>query len=636
LSSRDKGVIERMLGDWAGVGNDDNGVSIENAFANYDRSLPPSAPLPLFLSLPLLSLVCLLFSSLLCCYCCLSPSPVSPPSLPLPSAFVRNHDGTIDPSEFEYLLHDLGVEVTEERLNEAFVKFDENKDGKISFDEFSKWWRRDDVSYTLKRSHAIEPTVPSSINGSSSTELSRSRAAAGAGAAAGGTGGGGGGSTSMAQRSKTPTRLSREGSFSSQQGLGLGQGSGQGQGQGKGHGKGQGVALLEQNIAMPLVSYHGTATKNIEISGLDPNSLYLFKLRYVGSRSNSSLSSPLVLMTTPAPPDTPLLIYLSPTCVRIKWYPPLYGAYKYAIQIKNMSPSYASAAFTLGGGTGGGGGAGGGGGLASESDYNCIFIGQENYWMSTTLTPDTMYAVRVVGINAQGQLGVPSTPLSFRTYPRDETKHLISSRNINDFFSIECTGDICVGDTILLTERLYHRSKSVIPSAAAAAAAAASGSGSGSRQKNSGGVRGSNPGPPLTKSGVQAGTSVYSLTSTGQGGYLITGDGPDPGNYIGERTIAAHVIKDNYKTTRIALNLKDLTPTKFHRTRRLWLEVIWQKASNENCKPYELRSGEVIERMGSHIEQFEVFRSVWLHEKLRRPLREDLKSLSDCFLHYPC
>jgi hypothetical protein len=71
-----------MLGDWAGVGNDDNGVSIENAFANYDRSLPPSAPLPLFLSLPLLSLVCLLFSSLLCC---LSPSPVSPPSLPLPS-----------------------------------------------------------------------------------------------------------------------------------------------------------------------------------------------------------------------------------------------------------------------------------------------------------------------------------------------------------------------------------------------------------------------------------------------------------------------------------------------------------------------------------------------------------------------
>lgn len=38
-------MIERMLGDWAGVGNDDSGVSIENAFANYDRSFPlPYSP----------------------------------------------------------------------------------------------------------------------------------------------------------------------------------------------------------------------------------------------------------------------------------------------------------------------------------------------------------------------------------------------------------------------------------------------------------------------------------------------------------------------------------------------------------------------------------------------------------------
>lgn len=468
-------------------------------------------------------------------------------------------------------------------MNEAFVNFDENGDGKISFDEFSKWWRRDEVSYTLKRSNTIEPCVPTTINGSSSTEQSRAR----------GTGAGAGAFTSskLSQRSKTPTRRGREdgstrlnGSMTSplqppnQQ---------------------QQPLLLDQTVPMPVVSYHGSSTKNIEISGLEPNSLYYFKVRYVGSRSNSCLSSPLVLMTTPAACETPILIYLSPTCVRIKWYPPPFGAHKYCVQIKNMTPSSATVS------------------SSSENDFNCIFIGQENYWMSTTLTPDAMYAVRVVGVNAQGQLGVPSSPLTFRTYPRDETKHLISTRNINEFFSIECTGDICVGDTILLTERLYHRSKSVIPSATANVSA--------------GGSK-----PPLTKHGVQAGTSVYSLNSTGHGGYLITGEGPDPGSYIGERTIAAHVIKDNYKTTRIALNSKELTPAKFNRTRRLWLEVIWQKASNENCKPYELRSGEVIERMGSHIEQFEVFRSVWLHEKLRKPFREDLKSLSDCFLQYPC
>lgn len=37
VSSRDKGVVNRILGDWAGSGNDDNGVSVENAFSNYDR-----------------------------------------------------------------------------------------------------------------------------------------------------------------------------------------------------------------------------------------------------------------------------------------------------------------------------------------------------------------------------------------------------------------------------------------------------------------------------------------------------------------------------------------------------------------------------------------------------------------------
>ena len=37
VTSRDQGVIDRMLGDWAGVGGDDGAVSVETAFANYDR-----------------------------------------------------------------------------------------------------------------------------------------------------------------------------------------------------------------------------------------------------------------------------------------------------------------------------------------------------------------------------------------------------------------------------------------------------------------------------------------------------------------------------------------------------------------------------------------------------------------------
>jgi hypothetical protein len=476
------------------------------------------------------------------------------------------------------------VEVTAERLNEAFTTFDTDADGKISFDEFTKWWRRDDVSYNLKRSEAIEPALPTSMNtATTSTEQSRARMSQ---------------SQVVNKRSKTPTRISREHNSKSQSGLGLTSSRRSAVGVGSGVG---GDDQPNTCIAMPTVCYHGNDTKNIEIAGLNPNSLYHFKLRYVGSRSNSALSSPLVLMTTPLACEAPILIYLTPTCVRIKWYPALYGAYKYCVQIHDQTQR--------------------------DSDYTSIFIGQENYWMSTTLTPDMVYTVRVIGVNAQGHLGIPSAPLTFRTYPRDETKHLITSRNINEFFSIECTSDICVGDTILLTERMYHKSKSVVPPPPGLAQT----SGGGTRSGGGGGGGGG-----LNKSGgVQAGTSVYSVSSTGYGGYLITGDAPSSGNYIGERTIAAHVIKDNFKTTRVALQTKELTPSLFNKTRRLWLEVIWQRASNENCKPFELKAGEVIERMSGHIEQFEVFRRVWIHETLRKPFKDDIQSLTDCFLQHP-
>lgn len=36
VTSRDKGVIKRMIGDWTGAGEDSGGVSVEMAFAEYD------------------------------------------------------------------------------------------------------------------------------------------------------------------------------------------------------------------------------------------------------------------------------------------------------------------------------------------------------------------------------------------------------------------------------------------------------------------------------------------------------------------------------------------------------------------------------------------------------------------------
>lgn len=103
-STRDPAAIQKMLADWAGThGESEGGVSIETAFAKYDR----------------------------------------------------NGSGDIDASELACMLEDLGVETSEERLREAFAVLDRNGDGIITFDEFALWWRRDEVAYVLKRSEPI-------------------------------------------------------------------------------------------------------------------------------------------------------------------------------------------------------------------------------------------------------------------------------------------------------------------------------------------------------------------------------------------------------------------------------------------------------------------------------------------------
>ena len=48
-----------------------------------------------------------------------------------------------------------------------------------------------------------------------------------------------------------------------------------------------------QQVAVPIVVYRGERTR-CDVMGLTPNRLYHFKMRYVGSRSNSILSPPLV------------------------------------------------------------------------------------------------------------------------------------------------------------------------------------------------------------------------------------------------------------------------------------------------------------------------------------------------------
>lgn len=523
-STRDPAFVQKMLGDWTGHHEADKGVSVDIAFAKYDS----------------------------------------------------DKTGTIDAKELETVLKDLGVEVSEERVREAFSVLDHNGDGEISYEEFCRWWRRDEVVYTIKRSEPILPTAPivsqddprassaSLISTGSQRSASRGRIRS-ASAAGGGLG-------------TVPEDRSIAGSVRAQQ------------------------PVVHKNVgdkkqvAFPIVSYRGTDCRT-DIAGLDPNRLYQFKIRYTGSRSNSILSPPLVVMTIPLPPSSPLVCYVSAMTLRIKWYAPEYGAYKYVLQLK--SPAMRRNVDM------------------SEDGWVTVFSGHDTYFTSTTMIPDADYEARVYAVNCQGNMSEPSKICTFTTLRREDTSNALTPRNMDIYFTAPCTGDIVVGDIILFSERLYRKQSNVadIP---------------GGGSVRGGSVRGGSK----SITGAMKGKAVDMNASIAS---LLEGDDAAAnGIFIGERTIAAHVIKDNYRTTRDSIPTLPCTYLHGKKTlassRSLWLEVIWQKSTNDACQPYDIKSGAVIKRLQSNLEQFDVTRCTWKVEEERKSLESEWNSLLDSYV----
>jgi len=399
---------------------------------------------------------------------------------------------------------------------------------------------------------------------------------------------------------------------------------------------------------VPIVTYRGDRTR-FEVKGLTPNRLYHFRLRYVGSRSNSVLSPPLLLMTAPLPTTAPILVDVTAQTVRVKWYPGQYGAFKFVVQMRLESSAGAS------GGNGGNNttlnmtnaatrkvATGLVGADTGEDGWIAVYNGVDNVFTAPSLASATAYQVRVLAVNCQGNVSEPSDVVNFTTLPRTEVSAL-TPKNAGARFTIECTADICIGDVILITERLYVKNR---PSSANATASAnvnlrASINSTSSAMRGKSPARGRlNASAPAAnaKSGqINPNMSVTSLNGMGlDAGASITAS---RGEYLGERTIAAYVARDNYRTIRDALATSGVEP-RHHKTfgvhRKLWLEVVWQRTSDEACKPYDLKSGEVLERMQSHLEQFEVFRCAWREETKRKPLQEEWRAMMECFVQTDC
>ena len=320
-------------------------------------------------------------------------------------------------------------------------------------------------------------------------------------------------------------------------------------------------------------------------------------------------------MTAPqAPPCPPLLVTLEATTVRIKLYAPEFGGFKFLLQLKALTsfPGNPLRGIEIGriGGSSSGAVNGGPnpgvqsviGGVAGNRDINSgdwvsVYFGMETLFTCTTMHTDADYQCRYFAVNCQGAVSEPSPVQSFSTLHRDDSSSLLTHRNAEHFFTIECTGDICVGDTVLMTERLF--SKPPRDDSSASSGSRIIGGGFGSKT-------GANAAQGNLKSSMR-----LNMNATDRSLMSVSSSGgtPAPGVFIGERTIAAYVVRDNYRSSRdeilsLGTSPKDLR--RFGKYRRLWLEVVWQKSSNEACKRYELKKGAVIERQQSHLEQFEV------------------------------
>lgn len=324
---------------------------------------------------------------------------------------------------------------------------------------------------------------------------------------------------------------------------------------------------------LSVTCYRGPQ-RRYEVRGLLPNRYYHFGVRHVTARTHSRLSTPLRIMTPPSTPAPPVLVRTSAKTAVFKVYPPECGWGKVRLEI--VAVTFAD----------------------DEMTWQTLYEGIEHTVTTTQLTPATSYLARAVALNEVGVASSPTETIEFTTLPR-ETKEPLRPSNASSTFIIECTQDIVVGDTILFTERLFVNSsgKLVEPGANSAA-------------RNLGGTTTSTHfRGDVSISSVNSRVTIASASST-QG---------LAGSFVGERTVAARVVRDNYRAIRKADGSLA--------GRRLGLEVVWQTSTTNSCKPFDLQPGAVMERAEASITQFEVYRTPWEQELLRKPLHEERKLL---------
>jgi Ca2+-binding EF-hand superfamily protein len=315
--------------------------------------------------------------------------------------------------------------------------------------------------------------------------------------------------------------------------------------------------------------------RNCVVAGLEPNTRYRFTLRLITSRSQSLPSKVLEAYTAPEKMERPVVVNCDfAKSVTVKWYPGRNGSHKYILEArlhealdweKDRSVEIAQNKIkALGWKT------------VYEGHDNTVNVpvaGGASACSGIGLLPNSAYHFRVTGVNAQGVDGVPSENTLCKTAGRSSRAKRLRPANAHEYFSVECSGDVVVGDTIIFTEQLFV-----------------------------------GPDGKLLKNG-------NSLVYQSIRGKSSRGDkrcGID--RFVGERTIAAQVSKDSYRSPQ---HTKEYGVPKSTLTRMLRLEVIWSTCSSEEAAVFVLGKDQIIERDQGAIFQFETFRVEWKEEARR-------------------
>ena len=227
----------------------------------------------------------------------------------------------------------------------------------------------------------------------------------------------------------------------------------------------------------------------------------------------------------------------------------------------------------------------------ADDSWKIVYEGRENTVKVTGLFANSVYRFRVRAVNVADSASVLSDLAQVSTMS-SWTGLALQPKNAHEVFTVDCTDDIVVGDTILFTERLYVDKDGRLTE---------------------------NPeSRPSAKGSRGMAVSVESF---------LAGSARSKAQFIGERTIAARVLKDAYRSAAQTSGGGTTNGRSASRRRDLRLEVIWSTVSTKEAVAHVLTKETLIEREQARIFQFETFRMLWHEEARRLSARAELYAL---------